>query len=230
MKTKNIITALVVFSIVLIAGCVVDRSKDSQQSITTSGISILHAEKLAVLASSVFADTRQIVITSNQGLNPDTSIGGFPPGIMNGTIQLSEEMSNPAQLFLTKTFNDFDDHSSNDLVSLAEVICGITLVPGLYNSMSTLEITLGDASSIFIIQISTFTTIPERKTKLNSRTETSDIYWQVSCYASHGKTSVISGTVVIRESVNFDKGDILMNKTLAKNNHIPLEDINFFKK
>ena len=77
-----------------------------------------------------------------------------------------------------------------------------TLVPGLYKSTSSLEISSGDltldaqgdANAVFIFQMaSTLTTTVGRKVILAGGAKAANIYWQVGSSATLGTNSVFKG-------------------------------------
>lgn len=186
---------------------------------------------LAILAGSAITNTGATVITGNLGLSPGTSIGGFPPGILNGTQHINDEIANQAKLDLTTAYNDAAGRTSTDIVTLSGNIGGLTLTPGLYKSTSSLAISSGDvtfdakgnADAVFIIQIaSTLTTTSGRKVILSGGAKASNIFWQVGTSATFGTTSVFKGTIMAMQSITFNTGATLDGKALARTGGITM--------
>lgn len=186
---------------------------------------------LAMLAGSAITSTGATVITGDVGLSPGTSIGGFPPGILNGTQHINTEIANQAKLDLTTAYNDAAGRTSTDIVTLSGNIGGLTLTPGLYKSTSSLAISSGDvtfdakgnADAVFIIQIaSTLTTTSGRKVILSGGAKASNIFWQVGTSATFGTTSVFKGTIMAMQSITFNTGATLDGKALARTGGITL--------
>lgn len=145
MKTNKLFTALAIVSVALIAGCNNDDpspSKNPQvipvQTVTMASVSMAGASNLAVLAGSAVTNTGATNITGDLGLSPGTSVGGFPPGILNGTLHINDAIAIQAKLDLTAAYNDAAGRTSTDIVTLSGNIGGLTLSPGLYKSTSSL--------------------------------------------------------------------------------------------
>ena len=231
-KTRNILTALVIVSVVLVTGCKKDETKVPKQNVEMQSVPMGKTNNFAILAGAAVTSTGETNITGDLGLSPGTSVGGFPPGILIGTQLINDEIANQAKLDLAIAYNDAAGRTSKDMVTLSGNIGGLTLTPGLYKSTSSLEISSGDvtfdakgdATAVFIIQIaSSLTTTPGRKVILSGGALASNIFWQVSSSASFGTTSVFKGTVMALESITFDTGATLDGRALARTGAITME-------
>ncbi len=226
-------------SAMLVAGC--KKDKTNTESPTTDGtttpivipvqtfshatVSLGSTYYLAVLAGSAISSTGATVITGDLGLSPGSSVGGFPPGILNGTKHINDSVATKAKLDLTAAYNDAAGRTSTDIVTLSGNIGGLTLTPGLYKSTSSLAVSSGDltldakgnANAVFIIQIaSTLTTTSGRKVILSGGAKASNIFWQVGSSATFGTTSVFKGTVMVMQSITFNTGATLDGRALAR--------------
>ncbi len=233
MKTTKLLTALTIVSVVLFAGCKKDTVTPSPsnpivipiQTVEMAPVPMTGASNFAVLAGSAVTNTGATVITGDLGLSPGSSIGGFPPGILNGTRHINDPIANQAKLDLTAAYNNAAGRTSTDIVTLSGNIGGLTLTPGLYKSTSSLAISSGDltfdakgnANAIFIIQIaSTLTTTSGRKVILAGGASASNIFWQVGSSATFGTTSVFKGTILAMQSITFNTGAKLDGRALAR--------------
>lgn len=194
-------------------------------------VTLSDASGIAVLAGSAITSTGATVITGDLALSPGTSVGGFPPGILNGTERINDEIATQAKLDLTAAYNDAAGRTSTDIVTLSGNIGGLTLTPGLYKSTSSLAISsgdltfdaLGNADAVFIIQIATtLTTTSGRKVILSGNASASNIFWQVGSSATFGTTSVFKGTVMAMQSITFNTGATLTGRALARTGGITM--------
>ncbi len=223
-------------SAILMTGCNNDDPSPNNmviptQSISMATVSLAGSSDIAVLAGSAVTSTGATVITGDLALSPGTSIGGFPPGILNGTEHINDVIATQAKLDLTAAYNDAAGRTSTDIVTLSGNIGGLTLTPGLYKSTSSLAISSGDltfdakgnASAVFIIQIaSTLTTTSGRSVILSGGALASNIFWQVGSSATFGTTSVFKGIVMAMQSITLNTGAKLDGKALARTGGITM--------
>jgi hypothetical protein len=233
MLNIKIIAGIALVSVILSAGC---NHKDNPapsgsttipiQTIAQPGITLgVAASTLALVAGTSVTSTGATVITGDLGLSPGTSVGGFPPGTLNGTLHINDAIANQAKIDLTNAYNEAAGRTSTQIVTLSGNLGGLTLTPGLYKSTSSLAVSSGDltldargnANAVFIIQIaSTLTTTSGRKVILAGGAQASNIYWQVGSSATFGTTSVFKGTVMAMQSITFNTGASLNGRAFAR--------------
>lgn len=235
MKTKFLIIAIA--SISLISACKKNSSSTSAgdptfnpvviplQSTVQSPVAMTGASSLAILAGTSISNTGATNVIGDMGLSPGSSVGGFPPGILVGTLHINDVISNQAKLDLTAAYNDAAGRTATDIVTLSGNIGGLTLTPGLYKSTSSLAISSGDLTfdaqgnpnAVFIIQIaSAFTTTSGRQVFLSGGAQASNIFWQIGSSATFGTTSVLKGTFMAMQSITFNTGASLSGRALAR--------------
>lgn len=239
MKTTKLLTALSILSVVLFAACNNDDPKPANsnpavipvQTVNMNAVSLGNSSGLVILAGASITSTGATNITGDIGLSPGSSIGGFPPGILNGIQHINDATSDQAKLDLTAAYNDAAGRTSTDIVTLSGNIGGLTLTPGLYKSTSSLAISSGDltfdakgnANAIFIIQIATtLTTTSGRKVILSGGALASNIFWQVGSSATFGTRSVFKGTVMAMQSITLNTGATLEGRALARTGAITM--------
>jgi hypothetical protein len=236
MKTKKQVGTIILVSLFLIGACKKETVTPSSSSTTNSQVIPLQTTvqatipmggtaSLAVLAGSAVSSTGATVINGDLGLSPGSSIGGFPPGKLNGTEHINDAIATQAKMDLTTAYNNAAGRTCTDIVTLSGNIGGLTLTPGLYKSTSSLAISSGDltfdakgnSSAVFIIQIaSSLTTTSGRKVFLSGGALASNIFWQVGSSATFGTTSVFEGTIMAMQSITFDTGATLNGRGLAR--------------
>lgn len=238
MKKINFLIVLAMASIIAFTGCSKDEDTPSTikiplQTTIQSSVSLgSSVSVLAVLAGTEVTSTGETVINGDLGLSPGTSVGGFPPAILNGTLHINDEIANQAKIELTAAYDDLAGRTATDIVTLSGNIGGLTLTPGLYKSTSSLAISSGeltfdakgDANAVFIIQIaSTLTTTSGRQVILSGGALAANIFWQVGSSATFGTTSVFKGNVLAMESITFNTGATLDGRALAKIGSVTLD-------
>jgi hypothetical protein len=233
MKTNKILLTGMIVSVMLITSCakenptVIPVQTTQQQPISLAG-----ASSFAVIAGSSVSSTGATVITGDLGLSPGSSVIGFPPGVIHGTLRINDAFVDQAKVDLTAAYHAASARTCADMVTLSGNIGGLTLTPGLYKSTSSLSISSGDLTldasgnpnAIFIIQIaSTLTTTPGRKVILSGGAQSSNIYWQVGSSATFGTTSEFKGTVIAMESITLNTGAKLDGRAMAINGTIVMD-------
>src|SRR5260221_5349577 len=239
MKTINLISVFAIASAVLITGC---KSSDPEpvssnpkviqvQAVNPALVSLGSSSTIAMLAGSSVTNTGATNVTGDMGLSPGTSVGGFPPGILTGTLHVNDNIATQAKLDLTAAYNDAAGRTATDIVTLSGNVGGLTLTPGLYKSTSSLAISSGDltfdakgnADAVFVIQIaSSLTTTSGRKVILSGGALASHIFWQVGSSATFGTTSVFKGTVLAMQSITLNTGATLDGRALARTGGITM--------
>ena len=241
MKSIHKFTVLALLSVVLATGCKKDKTSPSVvntvsipvQTTVQANVSLgADASTLAVLAGSAITSTGATKITGDMGLSPLTSVTGFPPGILTGTLHVNNDnIASQAQLDLTAAYNDAAGRTCTDIVLLSGNVGGLTLTPGLYKSTSFLELSSGDltfdargnAAAVFIVQIaSSFTMTSGRQVFLTGGAKASNIFWQVGSSATFGTTAVFKGTIMAYQSITFDTGATLDGKALARSGAVTM--------
>jgi hypothetical protein len=201
------------------------------QTTIQSDIPLGAADNFAILAGSGITNTGASIINGDLGLSPGTSVGGFPPGILNGTLHINDSVANQSKMDIIAAYDNAKNRTATDIVTLSGNIGGLTLTPGLYKSTSSLALSsgdvtfdaLGNANAIFIIQIaSAFTATSGRKVILAGGAQASNIFWQVGSSATFGTTTAFKGNIIALQSISFNTGATLDGRALTRNGAVTL--------
>ena len=154
------------------------------------------------------------------------------PGTVNGTIyNVTPGPAASAQSDLTLAFNDAAGRTV-DPITIAGNLGGQTLVPGLYKSTSSLEVSSGDltldaqgnTNAIFIFQIaSTLITTSGRQVILIGGARAANVFWQVGSSATLGSASVFKGTIMADQSITLTTGATLEGRVLSRIGAVTLD-------
>src|SRR5580700_11530559 len=145
-----------------------------------------------VLGASTVTNSGATTIIGNLGLSPGSSITGFPPGTVSGSINIANSLAGAAQNDLTTAYTTAANLPSNG--ANPPDLGGTTVFPGVYSSTSSLQLTgtvtlngLGNANAVFVFQIgSTLTTASTSAVVLINGASAANVYWQVGSSATLG--------------------------------------------
>jgi hypothetical protein len=189
------------------------------------------AAPFGVLGASTVTNTGPTTINGNLGLWPGTSVTGFPPGILNGTMHVADSTAQQAQASLAVAFNDTFAQTANRIVVGTGDLTGQTLGPGLYNSGSSLlltgDLTLdgrGDTNAVWIFQAgSTLTTMSGSRVILINGAKASNVFWVVGSSATLGTYSIFKGTIMAYASITIATGATVDGRALARTAAVTLD-------
>lgn len=247
MKMKKLFTILAIALVVISTSCKKENNEDviiqdtniiTPQTESQQTIDLKSTSNFVILAGSLISNIPTSAITGNIGLSPAAGslISGFGDTEITGNIY-TVDASGPAGSVpdasglttakgdLTIAYNDAAGRTSTDIVLLAGNIGGLTLLPGLYKSSGSLEISSGDltfdakgdANAVFIIQIaSSLNTTSGRKIILSGGALASNIFWQVGTSATLGTTSVFKGTIMADQSISVNTGATIEGRLFAR--------------
>lgn len=164
------------------------------------------------------------MITGDVGLWPGTSMTNFPPGMVDGTIDVNNTTAQAGEAALAIAYNDAAGRTGAFTPAVGN-IGGLTFTPGLYRSGTSTAISgggnltldaQGDPNAVFIFQIaSTLTTSSGYGITLAGGAKPSQIFWQVGSSATIGTGSHFAGNILSNTSITLVSGAVLDGRALA---------------
>jgi len=168
------------------------------------------ASGFAVLGGSAVTNIGATVVTGDLGVWPGTSITGFPPGIVNGTIHDGDAVAMQAQLDALTAFNFLQGLPSNQNLT-GQDLGGLELTPGVYTFNSSAQLTgqlilnfqgMSNANFVFQIGSALFAGGDSSVLLLNMGTN-DNIYWAIGSSATLGSTADFAGNIVADQSITL---------------------------
>jgi uncharacterized repeat protein (TIGR01451 family) len=196
----------------------------------TAPVPLGTAANFAVLAGSTITSTGPTTISGDVGLSPGTSVTGFPPGQVNGTIHAADSAALQAQTDLTAAYNDAAARTVSATIPVE--LGGTTQTPGVYDSAAgtfaiTGTLTLdaqGDPNAVFIFKTaSTLTTASASNVNLVNGAHASNVFWVVGSSATLGTNSTLQGSILALTSITVTTGTVLNGRALARNGAVTLD-------
>jgi hypothetical protein len=183
-----------------------------------------------VLGASAVTNTGNTVIDGNLGVYPGTSITGFPPGIVNGTIYDGDAVAMQAQADALAAYTFFQGLSSNENLS-GQNLGGLELTPGVYTFNSSAQLTgeltinwEGLSNQNVVFQIGSTLTAAGVVLGINMG-QNDNIYWAVGSSATLGATTAFEGTIIAFASDTLGTGATdNCGRVIALNGAVTLDD------
>jgi hypothetical protein len=170
------------------------------------------------------------------GENPGTSVTGYngPSGTYMecSGVDITPDFSpnaGTAEGALTNAYNNAASRSPTVLAN--PELGGLTLVPGVYGSTPSLDITgnlilngTGYANGgVFIFQTAgILTTASASNIILAGGAQAANIFWQVGNFVSLGANSSFEGNIMCATYIAFDTGAVLDGRALSETSYVSL--------
>jgi hypothetical protein len=180
------------------------------------------AANFSVLGAATVTNTGPTTITGDLGLSPGTSVTGFPPGQVTGTVYTADAAALQAQNDLATAYNDAGAQPAT--ATIPTELGGTTVTPGVYNSAAgtfgiTGTLTLdaqGNPAAVFIFQAaSTLITASASNVVLVNGATAANVFWVVGSSATLGTYSTFTGNIMALASITVTTGVNIQGRALA---------------
>lgn len=183
------------------------------------------AADYGVLASSTITNTGATTINGDLGLSPGSAVTGFPPGLVNGTQNVTNE---PAALAKNNLLEAMGVASS--LTPSPQQVGDLTdlnLTPGVYAGGEislTGNVTLtGTAESVWVFQAaSTLKTATGSSVTLVGGASACNVFWRVGSEATLNGGAPFVGTILADTSISTGAGTVVEGRLLASTGAVTL--------
>ena len=210
--------------VIIVAGALLTGLQSSAKA-AESKVGLGTAGKFAVLAGTTVTNTGSSIIAGDLGVRPGSAVTGLAPGRMIGARHAADAVALQAQADLAAAYKDA---RRTPATRISGDLDGETLVPGIYHSASSLELTgtvtldaQGDPDAVFIFQISsTFITASASEVVLTGGAQACNVFWQVGNSVTLGANSTFMGTVLALASISVTSGTTVDGRVLACNEQV----------
>ncbi len=185
------------------------------------------ANGFAVLAGAGITNTGPTTINGDVGSFPTTTQTGFASVVLTGTNHAGDAVTQGAKTDLVTAYNTAA--GSGPTIPVAANLGGQTLVPGVYNSASSLGLTgaltlSGSSTDVWIFQAgSTLTTATGSSVVLSGGAQSCNVFWQIGTSATIGTGSAFKGTIIALQSITVTTGATIDGRALARNGAVTLD-------
>lgn len=182
------------------------------------------AESYGLMATSAITNTGNTVINGDVSLDPGTSMTGFPPGIVNGTININNTESAQARQDLLEAYNYYKNLPPGTTVAAGADLGALYpngIAPGTYTSGSTMLVSTplvldagGDPNAVWVFQIGSSLTTEADITLANGANE-NNVFWVPTEDATVGVGTLFHGSIVSGRDVTAQTGAVINGRILA---------------
>ncbi|MER7503227.1 DUF4082 domain-containing protein [Nonomuraea pusilla] len=184
------------------------------------------AAPFAVFGGSAVNNTNQTTVTGDLGVSPGTTVTGFPPGTVHGTIHAGDSTAATAKADIVSAYNNLAARTPT--ATIAPQLGGLTLTPGVYASTSgDFQITgrlvldaQANPDALFIFKCANLTTATVSSIALMGGAQPDNVYWQLSTSGTLGLQSTFYGTAIAQSGITVNTEAGVIGRVFTLNNTI----------
>jgi hypothetical protein len=200
----------------------------SAQAAATA-VPLATTESFSVLAGAGITNTGPTTVSRDLGTFPTTSIAGLGTMTVGGTNHAGDAVSQQAKTDLATAYDIAATEGPTNPITAD--LGGHTLLPGVYNSASSMGLTgaltlnaQGNPDAVFVFQVaSAFTSASGSVVSLINGAQACNVYWQIGSSATLGTGSSFVGTILALSSVTVTTGVTIDGRVLARNGAVTLD-------
>ncbi len=194
------------------------------------------ATSFAVLGGSTVTNAGASVVNGDLGVSPGTSITGFPPGTVTGTIYPGVGIAPGAQSDVTTAYNALAGQAC-DFTLTGTDLGELTLIPGVYCFASSAQLTgnltldaQNNPAAVWVFQIgSELTTASGSSVTVISPGKSCNVFWQVGSSATLGTGTTFVGNILALTSITLNTSATMFGAALARNGAVTMDTNNISK-
>ena len=210
----------------------VKRAAPAKPSAALSMPSLGTARSFSVLAGQTVTNLGSSTLSGDLGVNPGTSITGFPPGLVlaPGSTHAGDAFAGQAETDVGSAYDVLANEACTSDLS-GQNLGERTILPGVYcfSSEALLSGTLvldakWEANAIFVFQItSKLVTSSGASVRLINGANPCNIFWQVGSSATLAAGTSFTGSILALTSITLETGASLDGRALARNGAVTLD-------
>jgi hypothetical protein len=169
-------------------------------------IALGSASTFGIMATAAVTAASASTINGDVSIDPGTSMTGFPPAIVNGSIHINDTVSAQARADLLNSYNQAKGLACATPVGTADLgglyVYPAGFPPGVYCSGSTMlvgtHIVLdagGNTNAVWVFQIGSSLTTGADVTLVNGA-QAKNVFWVPTLDATIGSGTTFNGTIV----------------------------------
>ncbi len=196
-------------------------------ALAPGAIALGSASTFGIMATSAITSTGNSIINGDVSLDPGTSMTGFPPAIVNGSIHINDTVSAQARTDLLNAYNEAKALPPGTTISAGADLGFLYpsgtggIPPGTYTSGSTMLVSTslvlnagGNANAVWVFQVGSSLTTSADVSLLNGA-QAKNVFWVPTEDATIGVGSTFSGTIVSGRDVTAVTGATINGRILA---------------
>lgn len=184
------------------------------------------ASTFGLMATAAITAASGSTINGDVSLEPGTSMTGFPPAIVNGSIHINDTVSHQARTDLLTAYNSAKALPPGTTIAPGADMGALYptgMAPGTYTSGSTMLVATplvldagGNANAVWVFQIgSSLTTNGTGNVTLLNGAQAKNVFWVPTLDATIGVGRTFHGTIVSGRDVSSAGGATINGRILA---------------